>query len=84
MQLSPLQRRVLAAIAAQRDPESYVAGDAASHRRGTRGSAEIISAMLRDRHGGSPPHRTIDSSPGTPERVRPGETVRTMMSSVRT
>ena len=41
MPLSALQRRVLAAIAAQRDPESYVAGGTAPHRHGTRGSADI-------------------------------------------
>jgi hypothetical protein len=41
MPLSPLQRRVLAAIAAQRDPESYVAGGTALHRDGIRGSADI-------------------------------------------
>src|SRR3954447_12085027 len=41
MPLSPLQRRVMAAIATQRDPESYVAGAAALQRHGIRGSADI-------------------------------------------
>jgi hypothetical protein len=41
MPLSPLQRRVLAAIATQRDPESYIAGGGALHRHGIRGSADI-------------------------------------------
>ena len=41
MPLSPLQRKVMATIAALRDPESYVAGGAALHRSGIRGSNDI-------------------------------------------
>ena len=41
MPLNPLQRRVMATIAAQRNPESYIAGGAALHRRGIRDSHDI-------------------------------------------
>src|SRR5688572_6255308 len=41
MPLSPLQRQILATIAAQRNPESYVAGGTALHRDGIRGSDDI-------------------------------------------
>lgn len=41
MPLTPLQRKILATIATLRDPESYVAGGAALHRAGTRGSNDI-------------------------------------------
>ena len=47
MPLSSLQRRVLAAIAAQRDPESYIGGGAALHRQGIRGSSD--SDVFHDR-----------------------------------
>src|SRR5690348_5322349 len=48
MPLRPLQRRVMAAIATQRDPESYGAGAAALQRHGIRGSADIID-IFHDR-----------------------------------
>lgn len=41
MPLNPLQQKVMTTIAVQRDPESYVAGGAALHKAGIRGSHDI-------------------------------------------